>query len=241
LAAEDALSAISERVVVCRKCPRLVRYRESVRARRAFAGQIYWRKPVPGFGDPMATVVVVGLAPAAHGGERTGRVFTGDESARFLYRSLFDAGLSNQPTSESADDGLVLLSCYITAAVKCAPPEDKPTPQEFRNCSVYLDEELRTLQRARAVVALGRLAFGSVVGWAERQGADTSGMAFSHGASFRLPGLPTVYACYHPSPRNTYTGTLTREMMTRLLKKVVRESRRPAPPPSDETSGRKRF
>jgi len=129
LAAEDALSAISERVVVCRKCPRLVRYRESVRARRAFAGQIYWRKPVPGFGDPMATVVVVGLAPAAHGGERTGRVFTGDESARFLYRSLFDAGLSNQPTSESADDGLVLLSCYITAAVKCAPPEDKPTPR----------------------------------------------------------------------------------------------------------------
>ncbi len=214
---------LTRRVVKCRKCPRLVAYRENLLPRRAFLGQEYWRKPVPGFGDPLAWVVLVGLAPAAHGGERTGRVFTGDESARFLYRSLYDARLSNLPTSESKNDCLALSGCYITAAVKCAPPENKPTPKEFDNCSRFLDEELALLHGKRTIVALGALAFESVVGWAKRQGAETSGFVFRHGASYRAAGIPAVYACYHPSPRNTYTKTLTRAMMTGLFRKVIRE------------------
>jgi len=221
----DGLSALSERVVACRRCPRLVQYRENLKARKAFLGQEYWRRPVPGFGDPSADIVIVGLAPAAHGGERTGRVFTGDESARFLFRSLHYAGLSSRPASESRDDGLELKKCYITAAVKCAPPENRPTPEEFRNCSVFLDEELRMLQGTKAIVALGRLAFDAVSRWAENEGADTSGLVFVHGASYPLPGLPTVYACYHPSPRNTYTGTLTSRMMTDLFLRVVLDCR----------------
>jgi len=221
----DSLSALNRKVVVCRRCPRLVRYRESLEPRRAFYGQEYWRRPVPGFGDPMADIVIVGLAPAAHGGERTGRVFTGDESARFLFRSLYDAGLSSKPTSESREDGLTLKGCYITAAVKCAPPENKPTRQEFENCGVFLDEEFRILAHAKAIVALGRMAFDAVIRWAERQKVDTSKAVFAHGASYSLSGIPKVYACYHPSPRNTYTGTLTRKMMTDVFLKVVLECR----------------
>jgi uracil-DNA glycosylase family 4 len=213
---------LNESVIACRKCPRLVKYRETLPARRAFAGQEYWRKPVPGFGDPRAKIVIVGLAPAAHGGERTGRVFTGDESARFLYRSLYDVGLANQPKSESRDDGLALRGCYITATVKCAPPENKPTAEEFQNCSVYLDEELHLLKDATGIVALGKLAFDAVLRWAGRNGAETAGMTFKHGASYRLRGLPKLYACYHPSPRNTYTRTLSRRMMNGLLREVIR-------------------
>ena len=222
----EKLLALNREAVSCRRCPRLVLYREGVKPRRAFMGQEYWRKPVPGFGDPRAEVVIVGLAPAAHGGERTGRVFTGDESARFLFRSLYEAGLSNKPTSVSRDDGLALKGCYITAAVKCAPPKNKPTREEFRNCSVYLDAELRLLSRKKVVVALGRLAFDAVRGWAEGKGADVSEFRFAHGASYRPPGLPVIFASYHPSPRNTYTGTLTGRMMTTLLRKVVSECHR---------------
>ncbi len=178
---------------------------------------------MPGFGDVKARLVVVGLAPAAHGGNRTGRVFTGDASAKFLMRSLHDAGLASKPTSLSRDDGLVLTDCYITAAVKCAPPGDRPTPEEFRNCSAYLDAELELLTRAEAVVALGHLAFGSILGRVERMGAETSGRKFEHGREYRFDGLPTVYACYHPSPRNTYTGRLTRKMMTGFFRRVIKE------------------
>jgi uracil-DNA glycosylase family 4 len=219
LSSAEKLSELNEEVVGCRACPRLVRYREGLKPRRAFASQKYWRRPVPGFGDPLAKVALVGLAPAAHGGERTGRVFTGDESARFLFRSLHDAGLSNRPSSEARDDGLALRGCYITAAVKCAPPENRPTSEEFRNCSVFLDQELELLERARAIVALGRMAFDAVMRWAQSKGAETSGLTFAHGASYRLPGIPVIYACYHPSPRNTYTGTLTRRMMTGLFRR----------------------
>lgn len=220
---ERSLDELSEKVIACRRCPRLVEYRESVPARKAFSDQEYWRKPVPGFGDPEARIVVMGLAPAAHGGERTGRVFTGDESARFLYRSLHDVGLANKPTSESRDDGLRLRGCYVTAAVKCAPPRNRPTPEEFRACSTYLDAEMESLPHAVAVVALGQLAFNAVVEWAGRRGAQTSGMVFKHGCSYHPTGLPRIYACYHPSPRNTYTGLLTRHMMTEIFKKVIRE------------------
>lgn len=214
---------LNVRITACRLCPRLVEYRETLPARKAFADQEYWRKPVPGFGDPEARIVVVGLAPAAHGGERTGRVFTGDESAKFLYRSLHDAGLANQPTSVSKDDGLRLKGCYVTAAVKCAPPKNRPIPEEFRACSAYLDTEMDLLEHAVTVVALGQLAFNAVVEWARRRGAETSGMVFKHGRSYHPSGLPRVYACYHPSPRNTYTGTLTRRMMTGVFKRASRE------------------
>jgi len=199
-----------------------VKFRETIPARAAFRDQDYWRKPVPGFGDVKARIVVVGLAPAAHGGNRTGRVFTGDASAKFLMRSLHDAGLASKPTSLFMDDGLVLTDCYITAAVKCVPPGDRPTPEEFRNCSAYLDAELELLTRTEAIVTLGHLAFESIMGRAERIGVETSGMKFEHGREYKFDGLPTVYACYHPSPRNTNTGRLTRRMMTGLFKRVVR-------------------
>ena len=217
------LAELKSDVGSCKKCPRLVRFRETVPARAAFRGQDYWRRPVPGFGDARARVVLVGLAPAAHGGNRTGRVFTGDESARFLVRSLHDVGLANKPASLSRDDGLVLADCYMTAAVKCVPPGNKPTPAEFRNCSAYLDAELELLSRAEAVVALGHLAFRSVLSWASSRGAETSGMKFAHGREYLFEGLPVVYACYHPSPRNTYTGKLTRRMMTGLFRRVIKE------------------
>jgi len=217
-----SIGELDHDVVSCNKCPRLVRFRASVPARAAFRGSDYWRRPVPGFGDTRARIVVVGLAPAAHGGNRTGRVFTGDESARFLVRSLHDAGLANKPTSLSGDDGLALADCYMTAAVKCVPPDHRPTPAEFVNCSAYLDAELELLSRAESVVALGQLAFRSVLRWAASKGAETSGMKFEHGRKYVFDGLPVLYACYHPSPRNTYTGKLTRGMMTGLFKRVIK-------------------
>jgi uracil-DNA glycosylase len=202
-----------------------VRYRETVPPRRTFASQDYWRRPVPGFGDPEARLVVIGLAPAAHGGNRTGRVFTGDESGRFLVAALHEAGFANQPVSESKDDGLVYTGCYVTAAVKCVPPHDRPTAEEFENCSSWLDSELRLLERAKAVLALGRAAFEAYLDYAESRGAATKGLAFEHGKRYSLGGLPALYASYHPSPRNTHTGKLTRKMMAALLKRIGRETR----------------
>ena len=199
-----------------------MKFRETIPARAAFRGEDYWRRPVTGFGDVKARIVVVGLAPAAHGGNRTGRAFTGDASAKFLMGSLHDVGLANRPASVSRDDGLILTDCYITAAVKCVPPGDRPTPEEFRNCSTYLDAEMGLLTQAEAIVALGHLAFESILDWAERLGAETSGMKFEHGRMYRLDELPNLYACYHPSPRNTYTGKLTRRMMTGLFRRVIK-------------------
>jgi uracil-DNA glycosylase family 4 len=216
-----SISELRPDVISCKKCPRLVRFRETIPARAAFRGQEYWRRPVPGFGDAKARIVVVGLAPAAHGGNRTGRVFTGDASAKFLMKSLHDAGLASKPASLSRDDGLVLIDCYMTAAVKCVPPGDRPTPEEFRNCSAYLEAELELLRRAEAIVTLGQLAFRSILDWAASRGAETFSMRFEHGREYRFEGLPAVYACYHPSPRNTYTGKLTRRMMTGLFRRVV--------------------
>jgi len=218
-----SLGELKSDVVCCEKCPRLVRFREKVPARAAFRAQEYWRRPVPGFGDERARFVLVGLAPAAHGGNRTGRVFTGDESARFLMRSLHDVGIASKPTSISRDDGLVLAGCYLTAAVRCVPPGNMPTSAEFGNCSSYLEAELELLSRAKAVVALGRLAFASVLDWAAGKGAKTTAVRFEHGREYRFDGLPAVYACYHPSPRNTYTGVLTRKMMTGLFRRIIRD------------------
>jgi uracil-DNA glycosylase len=219
------LSEVAEKVVECRRCPRLVRYRETVPPRRTFASQDYWRRPVPGFGDPEARLVVIGLAPAAHGGNRTGRVFTGDESGRFLVAALHEAGYANQPVSESKDDGLVYTGCYVTAAVKCVPPHDKPTAEEFQNCSSWLEGELRLLGKAQTVLALGRAAFEAYLDYAASRGAATRGLAFKHGKRYSLGGLPALYASYHPSPRNTHTGRLTRKMLVSVLEKIGREAR----------------
>lgn len=219
------LSDVAEKVIECRRCPRLVRYRETVPPRRSFAAQDYWRRPVPGFGDPEATLVLIGLAPAAHGGNRTGRVFTGDESGRFLVAALHEGGYANRPFSESRGDGLVYTGCYVTAAVKCVPPHDKPTAKEFDNCSSWLESELRLLGKAKAVLALGRAAFEAYLDYAASRGAATKGLAFKHGKRYSLGGLPALYASYHPSPRNTHTGKLTRKMLVSLLNRIGRDTR----------------
>lgn len=214
------LKQLEAEVVACRLCPRLVSFRESVPARAGFRSQLYWRRPVPSFGDPAAWLMVMGLAPAAHGGNRTGRLFTGDESARFLMRALHRAGFANKPASLSRDDGLRLSGCYITAAVKCVPPDNKPTLEEFRNCQQYLDRELDLLSNLRAVVALGQLAFRAYLELARRRGCGVRGVKFAHGARVAIPGLPWLYGSYHPSPRNTYTGKLSERMLVDILEQA---------------------
>jgi uracil-DNA glycosylase len=220
------LEVLNETVVACGKCPRLVRYREQVARtkRRAFREWAYWGRPVPGFGDARSQLLIIGLAPAAHGANRTGRMFTGDRSGDFLYRQLHRAGFANQPTSARAGDGLRLHNAYITAAVRCAPPANKPLSSELRNCAGYLEEELDLL-RPRAVLALGGVAFHAYLHLLIRRGAISSYSAypFSHGADFRLPGdLPRLFASYHPSQQNTQTGRLTPAMFMRVLRRIRR-------------------
>jgi len=229
----NQLAAINQEIISCRKCPRLVRFRECVARtkRRAYRDWTYWGRPVPGFCDPQAELMIIGLAPAAHGANRTGRVFTGDRSGEFLYRQLHRAGLANQPTSARPGDGLALHNAYITATVRCAPPGNKPLPAEIRNCRRYLEAELDLL-RPRAVLALGRMAFDSYLKLLQERGVITSRAAFrfSHGASFRLPGAgPRLFASYHPSQQNTQTGRLTPAMFARVLRRI-RRFIRGAPP-----------
>jgi len=211
------------KIVQCRLCPRLVAYRESVKPRASYAAQAYWHKPVPGFGDLSGRVLILGLAPASHGGNRTGRIFTGDASSRFLVKALFAAGFANQPISESRDDGLRYSDCYVTAALKCSPPGDKPTSEEFANCSPFLMQEISLMMNLRAVVALGALAFRTYLDYLGRRGVNVRGVTFSHGGSHSFEGLPRLYASYHPSPRNTNTGKLTQRMLVRLFMRVRRD------------------
>jgi uracil-DNA glycosylase family 4 len=164
--------------------------------------------------------MVLGLAPAAHGANRTGRVFTGDESAKFLIRVLYRAGFANQPSSLSRDDGLKFKGCYITAAVKCVPPDNRPTPNEFDNCSCYLDREFELMKSLSAVVTLGHLAFLSYIDFARRRGVSVAGVKFSHGARYEIEGLPRLYCSYHPSPQNTYTKKLTKEMLLSVFERA---------------------
>jgi uracil-DNA glycosylase family 4 len=224
------LRRLGETIAACRLCPRLVSFRESVPERAAFRGQEYWRRPLTGFGDPDAWLMVIGLAPAAHGGNRTGRVFTGDESAKFLMRALHRAGFASQPTSLSRDDGLRLEGCYITAAVRCVPPDNRPSPAEFANCSRYLDREFELLTNLRAVLALGQLAFKAYLGYARSRGHGVGGVRFSHGSRVEFRGIPSLYGSYHPSPRNTYTGKLSQSMLVEVLEaaKADRRSGQPS-------------
>jgi uracil-DNA glycosylase len=217
---EASSRRLRARVVACRRCPRLVAFRESVRPRGATSNEEYWRRPVPGFGDVNGRLLVLGIAPAARGGNRTGRVFTGDSSGRFLVRALHAAGFASKPVPESIDDGLTYHDCYVTAAVKCAPPGDRPTREEFANCSSFLDEEIRIMKNLKAVLALGALAFRSYMDHVRRVGGAAYGLQFSHGSIYRIRGGPTVYASYHPSPRNTNTGRLTQVMLAGVVKKI---------------------
>lgn len=215
--------ALRRKVVACRLCPRLVEFREGVKPRASFAAERYWRRPVSGFGDLNGRLLVLGLAPASSGGNRTGRVFTGDSSGRFLVRALHSAGFANQPVSESVDDGLAYTDCYLTAAVKCAPPGDRPTKDEFGNCSAYLDAEISLMKNLRSVLALGALSFQAYVDHLRRDGVDVKGVKFAHGKVHEFRGKPTLYASYHPSPRNTNTGKLTRAMLIGVLRKIRRD------------------
>jgi uracil-DNA glycosylase len=206
----SALAALEGEIVECRRCPRLVAWREQVAAekRAAFRDWDYWGRPVPGFGDPDARVVLLGLAPAAHGANRTGRMFTGDRSGDFLYAALHATGFSNQPTAVSRDDGLRLTDCFITAAVRCAPPANKPLPSERDNCAEWLERELALLERARVIVCLGQFAWNVI--------APRPRPQFGHGAEARA-GRYTLLGCFHPSQQNTFTGKLTAPMIEAVL------------------------
>ena len=213
------LRELNQIVSVCRKCPRLVEYRETLPKRAAYQDKVYLREPAPGYGDPEARLLILGLAPSAHGGNRTGRIFTGDESARFLMKMLYQAGLANQPTSFSKDDGLKLQGCYITAAVKCAPPQNRPLKEECDNCLPYLRQEFALLPHLKAVLALGELAYKTILNILNKDNLKKNKIPFKHGNTVNFEGVD-LFASYHPSPQNTYTGKLTEEMFISLLNKI---------------------
>ena len=220
------LNVLNEEIVACRKCARLVEYREKVarEKRRAFRDWTYWGKPVPGFGDSSAQLLIMGLAPAAHGANRTGRLFTGDRSGDFLYAALYKAGFANQPTSIRSGDGLQLKNAYIGATIRCAPPANKPLPSEIENCLGYLIRELEIL-RPKAVLALGRIAWDAYLQILKERGwiASRAAFRFAHGAEEDLPGEGgRLFGVYHPSQQNTQTGRVTPAMYQQVLLRVRR-------------------
>ena len=237
------LTVLNKDVIACTRCPRLVAYREQVarEKRRAYRDWDYWGKPVPGFGDPGARVLIMGLAPGAHGSNRTGRPFTGDASGNFMYPVLYETGFASQPTAVDRNDGLKLIDLYITAAVRCAPPDNKPLPAELLACSSFLDREMAGLEKVKVVVALGKIGFDAYVNYVKRLGVlggehptscktgETWGTPFSkkfyifkHGAHYQLPNGKILLASYHPSNQNTQTGKLTREMFVEIFKQAAR-------------------
>lgn len=222
----DWLVTLNREVVACTKCPRLVTYREQIarEKRRAYRDCEYWGKPVPGFGDRNARVLIMGLAPGAHGSNRTGRPFTGDASGNFMYPVLYETGFANQPTATACGDGLVLSDLYITAAARCAPPDNKPLPSELANCAPFLDREIEGLRRLKVVVALGKIGFDAYLNFARRRGLVQSKAAyiFAHGAKYALPDGKILLASYHPSNQNTQTGKLTKPMFLNIFKQAAR-------------------
>lgn len=212
------LEKLNSEIIVCRKCPRLVLWREQVarEKRKAYKDEEYWGKPVPGFGDPSARILVVGLAPGAHGSNRTGRQFTADASGKFLYPALFRAGFANQPHSTARGDGLVLHDLYITASGRCAPPGNQPTIEELNRCQPFLERELALIQ-PKVIVVLGRTAFDRIL---RINSKSRAGWKFAHGAVFRLPGGSWLLCSYHPSQQNTSTGKLIATMFDQIWKKA---------------------
>ncbi len=219
----EALALLHEEITHCRACPRLVEWREQVarEKRRAYRDWTYWGRPIPGFGDPRARLVVIGLAPAAHGANRTGRIFTGDRSGDFLFAGLHRAGFANQPLSQHREDGLRLKDAFITASARCAPPDNKPLPEELARCAPFLDRELALLP-ARVLLALGAIGWNATLGWLERAGwrLPSPRPSFGHGAELALPGAPLLLGCYHVSQQNTQTGRLTPAMFDAIMARV---------------------
>jgi len=215
---------LNSEIVTCVRCPRLVAYRELVarEKRRAYRDCEYWGKPVPGFGDPQARVLVLGLAPGAHGSNRTGRPFTGDASGKFMYPVLHETGFALLPTATARDDGQVLTGLYITAAARCAPPDNKPLPQELANCAPFLDRELEGLKNLGVIVALGRIGFEAYLNYLMRKKEIVSkrDYEFRHGAEYGMPDGRLLVASYHPSNQNTQTGKLTKEMFLKIFQRA---------------------
>ncbi len=219
------LGALMREVIACERCPRLRDHCRNVAQikRRAYLEWEYWAKPVPSFGDPKARVLIIGLAPGAHGANRTGRIFTGDSSGDFLYRALYETGFASQPVSRSRNDGLKLKGAYITASARCAPPDNKPAPGELANCRPYLERELDLLKDISVVVALGRVAFDGYLKILHDRGqiASRGSFPFAHGAEHHIgQGRPVLIASYHPSQQNTSTGKLTAEMLRRIFERA---------------------
>jgi uracil-DNA glycosylase family 4 len=229
--APEGLAQLNRDVVACRRCPRLVAHREKIglEKRRAYIDWEYWAKPVTGFGDSHARVLILGLAPGAHGSNRTGRPFTGDGSGHFLYRVLHNAGFASQATSTHRDDGLTLFDAYITAAVRCAPPQNKPTPDEIASCAPFLDREFAAMADVKVVVALGKIAFDAYLNYLKRCQVIQSktGLVFGHGAQYPLPGGRVLLCAYHPSLQNTNTGKLTEKMLLDVFKKARKLAGKP--------------
>lgn len=218
------LQILNNEVVACRACPRLVEYRERIgkEKRRAYLAWDYWAKPVPGFGDANARVLVLGLAPGAHGSNRTGRPFTGDSSGNFMYPVLYKTGFASQPTATHIGDGLHLIDAYITAAVRCAPPDNKPTPEEIANCAPFLDREIAELRNVKVVVALGRIGYDAYLNHLKRLGLPIrkAEYVFGHGLHYTMPDGRILLISYHPSNQNTNTGKLTEQMFTEIFRKA---------------------
>jgi uracil-DNA glycosylase len=220
------LQQLNGQVIACTLCPRLVEYRQRMarEKRRAYREWEYWGKPVPGFGDPEARVLILGLAPGAHGSNRTGRPFTGDASGNFMYPVLHEVGFASQAAATDRNDGLRLKDVYITAAVRCAPPDNKPLPAELANCAPYLEREIQGLKKLKVVVALGKIAFDAYLNWLKRRGllSHKAAYVFRHGARYAMPDGRTLLASYHPSNQNTQTGKLTRAMFVRIFKDAAK-------------------
>jgi uracil-DNA glycosylase family 4 len=222
----QTLAELNREIVACTLCPRLISHCRKVgqEKRRAYLDWEYWAKPVPGFGDPQARLLILGLAPGAHGSNRTGRPFTGDGSGNFLYPVLHKAGFASQPNATHRGDGLRMLDAYITAAVRCAPPENKPAPQEIANCAAHLDREFATLTNVKIIVVLGKIAFDAYLNYLKRRGElkSKSAFVFGHGESYALPDGRTLLCSYHPSLQNTLTGKLTEKMFLDVFRKAAR-------------------
>lgn len=218
------LEILNREIISCRRCPRLVAHREEMARvkRRKWMDWDYWAKPVPGFGDAEARVLLLGLAPGAHGSNRTGRPFTGDASGSFLFPVLYETGFASQPIATDANDGMWLLDAYVTSVVRCAPPGNKPTKEEIENCSGFLDAELAELKALRVVVALGKVGFDGYLDYLRRRGVVTSRAAykFAHGAEFKMPNGMWLLASYHPSQQNTQTGKLTKGMFLAVFRRA---------------------
>ena len=217
------LTKINNLITSCRLCPRLVDFREKIakEKRKQYLNEIYWGKPITGYGDPKAKLLMIGLAPAAHGGNRTGRVFTGDKSADFLFKCLFEAGFSNQPISINTKDGLKLKDLYLTTALKCVPPGDKPTSLELRTCFRYFQQEIKFLNKINTLVALGKVAFDACLNFYKQEFViKNKEYVFKHGGKYLLPDKKILIGSYHPSPRNVNTGRIDQKKMVKLLIEV---------------------